>query len=73
MTPRDFLDELAYPVTSASTLIAIVTFVLLFWLVGAAGMLGIWLAVAVVPAFLRYLTMIAEARSEGRDAAPPGI
>ena len=73
MTPRDFLDELAYPVTSASTLIAIVTFVLLFWLVGAAGMLGIWLAVAVVPAFLRYLTMIAEARAEGRDAAPPGI
>ena len=73
MTPREFLDELAYPATSGGTLIAILTFVLLFWLVGAAGMLGIWLAVAAIPAFLRYLTMIAEARAEGRDAAPPGI
>lgn len=73
MTPREFLDELAYPVRSSSTLIAIITFMLLLWLVSAAGMLGIWLAVAVVPAFLRYLTMIAEARAEGRDAAPPGI
>lgn len=73
MTPREFLDELAYPVRSGGTLIAIITFMLLMWLVRAAGMLGIWLAVAVVPAFLRYLTMIAEARAEGRDAAPPGI
>lgn len=73
MTPREFLDELAYPVRSGSALIAISTFVLLLWLVRAAGMLGIWLAVAVVPAFLRYLTMIAEARAQDRDAAPPGI
>ena len=36
-------------------------------------MLGIWLAIVTVPAFLRYLTMIAEARAQGRDAAPPGI
>ena len=37
------------------------------------GLLGIWLAIATIPAFLRYLTMIAEARAQGRDAAPPGI
>jgi hypothetical protein len=73
MTPREFLDELAYPVSSGSTLITIITFVLLIWLVGAAGIFGIWLAVAVVPAFLRYLTMVAEARAQGRDAEPPGI
>lgn len=73
MTPREFLDELAYPLRSGGALIAIVTFLLLLWLVRAAGMLGVWLAVAVVPAFLRYLTMVAEARAEGRDAAPPGI
>ncbi len=73
MTPREFLDELAYPARSGGTLIAIITFMLLLWLVSAAGMLGIWLAVAVAPAFLRYLTMIAEARAQGREAAPPGI
>jgi hypothetical protein len=73
MTSREFLDELAYPVSSGSTLITIITFVLLIWLVGAAGIFGIWLAVAVVPAFLRYLTMVAEARAQGRDAEPPGI
>ena len=32
-----------------------------------------WLMVVTIPAFLRYLTLIAEARAEGRDAAPPGI
>ncbi len=73
MTPHEFLDELAYPGSSGSTLIAIITFVVLIWLVGAAGMFGIWLAVAVVPAFLRYLTMVAEARAQGREAEPPGI
>lgn len=73
MTPREFLDELAYPVRSASALIALITFVVLIALARAAGMLGIWLAVVTVIAFLRYLTMIAEARAQGRDASPPGI
>jgi hypothetical protein len=73
MTPREFLQELAYPAGSASTVIALTTFVLLFALAEWAGMLGLWLMVVTVPAFLRYLTLIAEARAEGRDAAPPGI
>ena len=73
MTPREFLGELAYPASSASTLIALATFVALITLAEWAGLFGLWLMVATVPAFLRYLTMIAEARAEGRDAAPPGI
>jgi hypothetical protein len=73
VTPREFLDELTWPVRSGSTLMALVTFVLLAMLIRAAGMLGIWLAVVTVPAFLRYLTMIAEARARGRDVSPPGI
>jgi hypothetical protein len=73
MTPREFLDELAYPARSGAALVAIITFALLMSLARAAGMLGIWLAIATIPAFLRYLTMIAEARAQGRDAAPPGI
>jgi len=73
MTPREFLGELTYPVRSGAALVAMITFILLMSLARAAGMLGIWLAIATIPAFLRYLTMIAEARAQGRDAAPPGI
>lgn len=73
MSPRDFLRELAYPASSSGTLIALVTFLFLLSLASAAGMLGIWLAIAVIPAYLRYLTMIAEARARERDASPPGI
>lgn len=73
MSPRDFLRELAYPASSSGTLIALITFLLLISLASAAGMLGIWLAIVVIPAYLRYLTMIAEARARERDASPPGI
>ena len=59
MTPREFLEELAYPASSGSTLVALVTFVLLITLAEWAGLLGLWLMVVTVPAFLRYLTMIA--------------
>ena len=58
---------------TSSTFVALATFVLLLRLAAAAGLLGIWLAVIVVPAFLRYLTMIAEARARGTEAETPGI
>lgn len=73
MSLRDYLRELAYPASSSATLIALVTFVMLTGLVIFAGLFGIWLAVVTVPAYLRYLTMIAEARAKGIEAAPPGI
>jgi hypothetical protein len=73
MSPRDFLRELAYPASSSSTLVALITFLLLISLASTAGMLGIWLAIAIIPAYLRYLTMIAEARARKTDAPPPGI
>lgn len=73
MSPRDFLRELAYPAGSATMLITLATFVLLILLALQAGILGIWLAIVVVPAYLRYLTMIAEARARGREASPPGV
>ena len=73
MNLRDYLRELAFPVSSMTTLIALATFVLLIGLVQLAGLFGIWLAAATIPAFLRYLTMIAEARAKDLDTAPPGI
>ncbi len=73
MTPRELVDELLYPVRSTTMLIVLVSFFLLFELIGAARMLGIWLAIIVVPAFFRYLLLVAEARASGLDAQPPGI
>jgi hypothetical protein len=73
MSPRDFLRELAYPAGSATTLITLATFLLLILLAMNAGILGIWLAIVVVPACLRYFTMIAAARADHREAPPPGI
>ena len=73
MTQVEFLGELTYPVRSGSTVVALITFVLLISLAWAAGVLGIWLAIAVVPAYMRYLTMIAEARARDKEASPPGI
>jgi len=73
MSLREYLRELAFPLTSSATLVALITFTLLLSLASAAGLLGLWLAAAVVPALLRYLAMIAEARARGIEAAPPGI
>ena len=73
MSPREFLRELAYPAGSSATLITLATFVLLILLALKAGALGLWLAIVVVPAYLRYLTMIADARAMDRDAPPPSI
>lgn len=73
MSLRDYLRELAFPVTSATTVIALLTFAVLIRLAVAAGLLGLWLAVVTVPAVLRYMTTIAEARVEGVDTTTPGI
>ncbi len=73
MTLRDFLRELVFPLQSSQTLIALLLFVALIALAGMAGLFGLWLMIAVVPAFLRYLTMIAEARARDEEADPPGI
>ena len=50
MAPREFLGELAYPGSSASTVIALATFVVLVTLAEWAGMLGLWLMVVTIPA-----------------------
>ena len=71
MTVREWLGELLFPVSSLTTLIALVVFYLLISLVSIAGVFGIWLAVLVVPAVIRYQTMVAVARARGADTEPP--
>ena len=50
MRIREFLEELAYPASSASTVIALTTFVVLITLAEWAGMFGLWLMVVTIPA-----------------------
>lgn len=73
MKPDEFFNELSYPLRSSSILVVIVTFFLLLSLARLASLLGIWLAVMVVPALFRYLIMVAAARARGVEASPPGI
>lgn len=73
MSPRELLRELVYPLTEVSILIAIVVFALLATLADAAGLLGIWLGVLLVPAWYRYLLLLLEARANGRPAPVAGV
>lgn len=67
------IREIFYPLTETTVVLALVGFALLSSLAQAAGLLGVWLAVVIVPAFFRYLLHLLEARANGRNPPPPGI
>ena len=73
MSIAEFFRELAFPARSLGTMVSLITFYLLGKLAASAGLLGIWLAVMVVPAMFRYLILLAQARARGIEAEPPGI
>ena len=73
MTPAAFIRELTYPLRHSAPLVTFVTFYVLWLLARSAGLLGIWLLIAVLPAILRYSLRMLEARARGADPAPPGI
>ena len=50
-----------------------IIFLLLQMLAGAAGLFGILLAIAILPAYFRYLLYLLEARANGREVTVPGI
>jgi hypothetical protein len=66
MTMNRFLRELAWPFTELIVLLAIIAFALLATLSKAAGLLGLWLGVILLPALVRYLLMLLESRAYGR-------
>lgn len=65
--------ELAFPFTDLAVVQAMIWFWLMGMLIDAAGLLGIWLAAVVVPAFFRYALYLLEARAAGSTPPPPGI
>ncbi len=73
MTANNFLQAVFFPLTRLNVLVALLVFCLLLLLVSAAGLFGLWLAVVVVPAVLRYQVFLLEAQAHGREPEPPGI
>ena len=73
MAPRELANEIAYPLTDTTVLLGMAGFALLAAVAQAAGILGLWLAILLVPAFFRYLLALLEARAKGRPAPVAGI
>lgn len=73
MTLTEFAYALIAPLRSATTLVVMISFYLLLGLAALAGVLGLWLAIMIVPALFRYLVMLAAAHAAGRKDQPPGI
>lgn len=73
MKPTELLREILYPLTDMTIMLAMLVFLLLGSLAGAAGLLGLWLAAILLPAFFRYALYLLEARALGQAAPPPGI
>lgn len=69
MTAREFLRELAYPVTHGGLAVAIVCFAALALLAVKAGMFGLWLAVLLSVGGAKYLLAVLRARALGEE--PP--
>lgn len=72
MRGSDLARAALLPVSDLGVLFTLVMFWLLVALVGAAGILGVWLAVIIVPALFRYLTVLVEEVGSGREPSPPG-
>lgn len=66
------IREILYPLTELAVALAMIVFLLLEVLAEAAGLLGIWLFLVILPAYFRYLLYLLEARANGREAPPPG-
>ena len=73
MRPSDALREVLYPISDSAIVLAMLVFWLLGSLARAAGLLGIWLAFILLPAFFRYALYLLEACAQGRDAPALGI
>ncbi len=73
MKPADFVHEFFYPLTHLAPFVTITTFALLNLLAVRAGAFGLWLAVVVLPATIRYQMLLLEARAKGVDPNPPDI
>ena len=69
----DFGRELLYPVKQRAIVYAVLFYWLLFWLAQSAGRFGLWLLIITVPASVRYMLLLLEARANGWRAPIPTV
>ena len=72
MNLQKLLKAIVFPVTNMGVLLAMVVFGFLLMLAGIAGLIGLWLAIAVIPAIFRYQMILLEACARGQEPEPPG-
>ena len=73
MKIADFARELLYPLTDMAIVLAMLFYWILFGLAQNAGLFGIALFFLTLPAYLRYLLYLLEARANGKSAPVPEI
>ncbi|MDX1498342.1 MAG: hypothetical protein R3176_00495 [Woeseiaceae bacterium] len=73
MNPSDIGRELVYPARNGKVLAGLVMYFLLLELALFARAFGLVLLAVILPAVIRYLMQLLEARSRGVDPGPPGI
>ena len=72
MNLQKLIKAVFFPLTETGVLIAMLVFGLLLMLAGAAGLLGLWLAIIVIPALFRYQMVLIESCARGVEPEPPG-
>lgn len=73
MKATEAVREIIYPITQTAVLLALLTFFLLGEFAAYGGLLGLVLAFMILPAVLRYLMMILEARLKDGHPEPPDV
>jgi hypothetical protein len=71
--PTEVLRALAYPLVTPGVLIPLLVFWLLLSFAVWGGLLGLFLLFLVVPAVVRFLVIVLEARARGAEPATPDI
>lgn len=72
MTLAKPLRAALYPLGNGVVMAAVVFFWVLLALASAAGLFGLWLLIAIVPALLRFQLLLLQDRLHDRDPVPPG-
>ena len=70
LRPTEIARELAYPATNVSVLMSYLLFFALLKFAGSGGILGLFLALLVLPGLLRNLMLILESRAKGQETGP---
>jgi len=73
MKPIDVFRAITYPLTEPAVLVPLLVFWLLLMLASAAGLLGLFLMLVVIPAVFRYQMIVLEARARASKPATPDV